>query len=249
MTARPGRRVDRAHPGGYAGGVTRARATRGPRTGSAALVFLAALALLVAACGETESPIPAPSATASPSGEPAPTGESTGAPTEQPTDEATEPPTGEPSLEPTETPAPSGTPGGAAACSGNNGNRDFFAAVAQGVAWDVYCAVLPAGWFVDAGEFRLAGGGKMEIAYKGPGGQRIAVREGTYCAGDDGCIPTGPDAGTASFGDRSARLVDLGGGAWLVVAEGGDVDWEAKGTGMDGAALAGFTAAFAKVGE
>lgn len=229
--------------------MTRARAPRGPRTGAAALVFLAALALLVAACGETGSPIPAPSATASPSGEPAPTGESTGAPTEQPTDEATEPPTGEPSLEPTETPTPSGTPGGAAACSGNDGNRNFFTAVAQAVAWDVYCAVLPAGWFVDAGQFRLAGGGKMEIAYKGPGGQRIEVREGTYCAGTDGCIPTGPDAGTASFGGRSARLVDLGGGAWLVVAEGGDVDWEAKGIGMNGAVLAAFAAAFARVGE
>ena len=38
------------------------------------------------------------------------------------------------------------------------------------------------------------------------------MREGTYCAGVDGCIPTGPDAGTASFGDRPARLVDAGGG-------------------------------------
>ena len=28
-----------------------------------------------------------------------------------------------------------------------------------------------------------------------------------------------------------------------------DVNWEAKGTGMDGATLSGFTAAFARVGE
>ncbi len=234
---------------------------RGARTASArraatSLAVALALALLVAACGGTGSPAPALTptpATASPGGEPAPTGEPTGGPTDAPSGEATEPPTepptGEPSLEPTETPAPSGSPGGAAACSGNDGNRDFFAAVAQAVTWDVYCAVLPAGWFVDAGEFRLAGGGKMEIAYKGPGGQRIEVREGTYCAGIDGCIPTGPDAGTATFGDRAARLVDAGGGAWLAVAEGGDVNWEAKGTGMDGAVLAAFAAAFARVGE
>lgn len=168
-----------------------------------------------------------------------------GVATEQPTEQPTE----APSAEPTETPAPSGTPGGAAGCTGNDKNRAFYEALAAAVAWDVYCAVLPGGWFVDTGEFRLAGGGKLAIAYKGPGGQRIEVREGAYCAGIEGCIPTGPDAGTASFGGRPARLVDVGGGAWLVVAEGGDINWEAKGTGMDGAALAGFTAAFARVGE
>jgi hypothetical protein len=117
------------------------------------------------------------------------------------------------------------------------------------VTWQVYCAVLPTGWFVETGSFRLAGGGKLEISYKGPGGQRIEVREGTYCAGVDECIPPGPDAGTASFGDRPARLVDTGGGNWLVVAEGGDVNWEAKGLGMDGPTLAGYTAAFVPVGE
>ena len=222
----------------------------------AAATLAVSLALLVAACGSTgpgPPPPSAPAATAPPSGEPSPTDEPTDVPSETPTAEAsappTEPPTAEPSLEPTETPAPSGTPGTAAACSGNDGNRDFFAAVARAVTWDVYCAVLPAGWFVDAGEFRLAGGGRMEIAYKGPGGRRIELREGAYCAGDDGCIPSGPDAGTASFGDRAARLVDVGGGAWLVVAEGGDINWEAKGTAMDGAALAALTAAFAKVGD
>jgi len=228
--------------------VTLAPAVR--RTRPATFALLVALALLVAACGNTATRTPAPAslpATASPSGEPAPTDEQTAAPTEEPTGEATEPPTGEPSLEPTDTPAPSA--GGAAACSGNDGNRDFFSAVALAVTWDVYCAVLPVGWFVDTGEFRLAGGGKMEIAYKGPGGARLEVREGNYCAGADDCIPTGPDAGRASFGDRPARLVDVGGGAWLVVAEGGDVNWEARGTGMDGPTLAGYTAAFARVGE
>ena len=230
--------------------MTHARGRRGGRTGPAALVLLAALALLVTACGGTVSSTPAPSAppaTASPGGEPVPTDEPTDAPTEQPTDEPTELPTGEPSLEPTETPVPSA--GDAAACTGSDENRDFYGALAGAVAWDVYCPVLPPGWFVGAGEFRQANGGRLEISYKGPGGARIEIREGTYCAGDDGCIPTGPDAGPATFGGRPARLVDLGGGAWLVAAEGGDVNWEAKGSAMDGAALAGLTAAFARVGE
>jgi len=231
--------------------VTVARETRGPRTGPAALALLVVLALLVAACGTTTR-TPGPSAgpaTPAASGEPQPTGEPTATGTVLPSGEATEAPTLEPTLEPAPTPVPSGTPGGAAGCSGSDDNRAFFVAVAGAVAWDVYCAVLPAGWFVDAGEFRLAGGGRMTIAYKGPGGARLEVREGAYCAGVDGCIPAGPDAGTASFGDRPARLVDVGGVAWLVVAEGGDVNWEAKGTGMDPAVLAGFTAAFARVGE
>lgn len=228
--------------------MTDAPGTRGTRTGRAALSLLVALALLIAACGPTATGTPAPStasATPVPSGEPGPTDGATTGPTETPPGEATELPSGEPSLEPTVSPAPS--TGGAAACSGNDENRAFYAAVADDVAWDVYCAVLPAGWFVDAGEFRLAGGGRLEIAYKGPSGQRIEVREGAYCTGEDDCPPTGPDAGTASFGDRPARLIDVGGGAWLVVAEGGDVNWEAKGIGMDGPTLAGHTAAFAPV--
>lgn len=222
------------------------RGTRRARTGPAALVTLVALALLVAACGSTESPTPAPSA-----GSPTPGSTNapgpTGGPTEQPTGGATEPPTGSPSGAPTDTPAPSA--GSADACSGNDENRAFYEAVAGDVTWDVYCAVLPAGWFVDSGSFRLAGGGKLEISYKGPGGQRIEMRQGAYCAGVDNCIPTGPDAGSASYGGRPARLVDTGGGTWLVVAEGGDVNWEAKGIGMDGPTLASHTAAFALVGE
>jgi hypothetical protein len=226
------------------------RGTRHLRTGPAVLIALVVLALLVAACGTSESPTAAPSAgSATPGSSSAPgaTDGPIGGPTEQPTGEATEPPTGTPTDAPSESPGPS--PGSADACSGNDENRAFYEAVAGDVTWDVYCAVLPAGWFVDAGSFRLAGGGKLEISYKGPGGQRIEMRQGTYCAGVDGCIPTGPDAGSASYGDRPGRLVDIGGGSWLVVAEGGEVDWEAKGIGMDGPTLAGHTAAFVKVGE
>ncbi|HSW41127.1 MAG TPA: hypothetical protein VLM76_01270 [Patescibacteria group bacterium] len=214
--------------------------------------LVVAMAVLVAACGTPATPTPAPSAppaTASPGGEPSPTNDPAGAPTEPPPGQATEPPAGEPSPEPVLTPAPTGTPGDAAVCGGSKENRAFFAAVAEAVAWDVYCAVLPAGWFIDTGSFRLAAGGHMEIAYKGPGGMRLEVREGHYCAGDDDCILPGPDAGPAFFGDRPARLVDAGGGAWLVVAEGGDVNWEAKGSGMDATVLTGLTAAFARVDE
>ncbi len=137
-----------------------------------------------------------------------------------------------PTRTPDPTPRPSGTAGPAAACTGSAENRAFYASVAEDVAWDVYCPVLPAGWFVDAGTFRLAGGGRLEIDYKGPAGARLEIRQGAYCRGDDDCIPAGPDAGTASFGGRPARLIDVGDGRWLVVAEGGDVNWEVLSSGL-----------------
>ena len=113
--------------------MTPTRGTPGTRPGPAALSLLVALALVVAACSTSVTRTPAPStgsATPVPSGAPGPTDGSTGGPTEQPTDAATEPPTGSPSGAPTDTPAPS--QGAAAACSGNDENRAFFAAVADG---------------------------------------------------------------------------------------------------------------------
>jgi hypothetical protein len=86
--------------------------------------------------------------------------------------------TDEPSIEPVDTPAPSSSvepspsesagTGAAASCTGTDENRQFFEAAAATLDWTVYCAVLPPGWFVDAGEYRRAGGGRLEIAYRGP---------------------------------------------------------------------------------
>lgn len=149
------------------------------------------------------------------------------------------------------TASPSPQPGSADACSGTAENRDFYAALAGSVAWDVYCPVLPSGWFVESGSYRLSSGGQLSITYRGPGGAHIVVREGGYCAGRSDCIPTGTDAGSARFGEREARLLGLGNGSWLVVVAtaGGDVSWQATGTGIDGPTLAGFTAAFARVDQ
>ena len=166
-----------------------------------------------------------------------------------PTDEPGASTTPVPTRTPDPTPRPSRTAGPAAACTGSAENRAFYASVAEDVAWDVYCPVLPAGWFVNAGNFRLAGGGRLEIDYKGPGGARLEIRQGAYCRGDDDCIPAGPDAGTASFGDRPARLVDVGDGRWLVVAEGGDLNWEVRSSGLARDVAAALAAAFARVGR
>jgi hypothetical protein len=225
-----------------------------PRPGRATrLVAMLGIAVLVAACGATQtSQPPASGSPAASQASPEPASSPSG------TDAASAAPSagsdGSPSPQGSGTPLPStgasARPGSADACSGTAENRDFYAALAASVAWDVYCATLPQGWFVESGSYRLSNGGQLSITYKGPGGARLVVREGGYCAGHPDCIPAGTDAGAARFGNRDARLLDIGNGSWLVVVvPTADVGWQAVGTGMDGTALGAYTAAFARVDQ
>ncbi len=214
------------------------------------LRFLLAVTLLVvAACvpeaRPTETPEDStPSPTASPTVPPATPGESVPVdPTEPPAETPTAPPTDEPSESPSESAGP-----GAAACSGNDQNRDFFEDAAAVLDWTVYCAVLPTGWFVNSGEYRRAGGGRLEIAYRGPGGARFELREGAYCAAGDGCVPSGTEAGEASFGDRSGTLISTDNGGWALIVDGNSqISWLAIGTGLDEAGFRALTSALAAV--
>lgn len=221
------------------------------------------LALFVAGCGA--SPTPAPPG---PGGSPTPAVATPLATTPAQSDEPTAEPTAEPSTaEPTDaiTPEPSPTgsgepsavptsaattspTAGAGRCSGSAENREFFAAVARAVEWAVYCPVLPSGWYVDTGSFRLSGGAKLEISYKGPVGQRLEIREGAYCTTAD-CTPDGTDLGGASIDGRAAHIFDLGNSTVAVYAAGNGVAWEAKGLGMDNSTLGSFTADFVVVGR
>ena len=226
-----------------------------PRPGRATrLVATLGIAVLVAACGATSTASPSPGGspvgTSPPSASgPAASGSNAASAAPSVGPDGSSSPAG--SATPFASAGPSPRPGTADACSGSAENRDFYSALATSVAWDVYCATLPTGWFVESGSYRLSNGGQLSITYKGPGGARLVVREGGYCVGHPDCVPTGTDAGAARFGDRDARLLDIGNGSWLVVVlpAGADVDWQAVGTGMDGAALAAFTAAFARVDQ
>lgn len=162
-------------------------------------------------------------------------------PTDDPvaTDEAsTAPATDEPS-------STAGT-GPAAACAGNDDNRDFFAAVAEAVDWVVYCPVLGSGWFVDAGQYRLAGGGWMEIAYRGPDGARLEFRQGAACS-DPGCVPSGEDAGEVAFGDMTGTLVVMDDGLAVVVDPGATPSWTVTGMGLGQEAFEGIAADLVRV--
>jgi hypothetical protein len=138
---------------------------------------------------------------------------------------------------PTPSPNPgasSGSEGSASACSGSDGNRDFFADAAGDLAWPVYCAVLPRGWFVDTGEYRLGNGGYLTITYEGPGGALFEIRQGAVCQATDDCEPGGAVIGEASFADRTGTLVDLGAGDLAVIVDpGAALTWLATGTALE----------------
>jgi hypothetical protein len=214
------------------------------------LLSLVLAAVLVAACNSGIAPTITPTGSAAPA---------SGAPTTEPvtSDEPTEPPASEeaPSEDPgTETPpidepsaSASSGPSAAAACSGNDKNRDFFVDAAAALTWPVYCAVLPAGWFVNAGEYRRAGGGRLEITYKGPGGASLELREGAFCTGE-GCVQPGAEAGEATFGDKTGTLVGLDDGGWVIDVDRSEpIAWMAIGHGMDEQAFRAMAAALTVV--
>lgn len=213
-------------------------------------LLLPILALVIAAgcIGQDEvrdEPSSTPTATvAAPSAErtaePSPTAEET------PTEPATPTPTAAASAGPT----PTGEAGSADACTGSDDNRAFFADVAAAFDWPVYCAVLPGRWSVESGRYRSAGGGWMEMFYKGPGGARFELYEGAFCDDADGCVPDGSDAGSAAFGDQSGTLVTGSDGRYAVVVDrGDDISWLAIGDGLDVEVFKEFAASLVRVEE
>ncbi len=227
------------------------------RSSARALVSLLIIGLVVAACdGAVQSTLSsAPSTSGAPSVAPSSDPGSSvvpsdsAEPSEQPT--TSDEPSGSPSEEPSAEPSgdASGSPDIAAACAGTTKNREFFVLVAEAVAWPLYCPVLPAGWNVTAGQWRQAGGGRMEIGYKGPGGARIDLAEGAFCADANGCVPPGTEIGDTAFADRTAMLVAADDGSWAVVVDqGSNPSWLLTATGLDETEVRAIAAALIEVG-
>jgi hypothetical protein len=147
--------------------------------------------------------------------------------------------------------SPSSTAGGAAAaCTGSPGNQAFYANLAASVSWDVYCAVLPKGWVVASGSYRLANGGKLDISYRGPDGATLTLSEGSFCTDGTGCVPPGGDGGAASFGQLPGSLVTTDAGGFAIVAGRGQLpSWLMVTSGLDQATTVALGAALAKVGS
>jgi hypothetical protein len=191
---------------------------------------------LPSAASSTTGAAPSSEAPASPSATPAPSS----TPTVEPTPEAVETASGEP-----------GSSASAAAgasvdgCTGTDANRAFFANAATRYDWPVYCAVLPARWFVEVGSFRS---GKLDISYKGPGGARLELHQGAICAAGTDCAPAGSDAGTVGFGDRTATLIRADDGSLAAVVDRGQArSWLAIGQGMDEAAFTSLLGALIRL--
>lgn len=216
------------------------------------------VASLVAACGDTTGPLegqtnqpPTGSAMIAPSLDP-----STEPPTSEPTPEPTPAPTDEPGATPETTPTPgtsldpnaSPSPAPDAACTVSDDNPAFFAAAAIVMDWDVYCAVLPPGWFLQSGRYRQANGGFLEVSYSASGGRTLALREGGFCGDSGGCVPAGSEIGAATFGGVAGTLVSGTDGSWaVVVAKGEALSWLAVGTGMDEATFRALAGALHRV--
>jgi hypothetical protein len=169
-------------------------------------------------------------------------------PTEEPG--ATDEPV--PSDEPVESPAASGgpeEPGAAAACTGSDDNRAFFEGIARRADWPVLCGVLPGGWFVSQGSYRLANGGKLLISYKGPGGATIALSQGAFCSSTDGCVPDGSELGGAALGSLDGTLYETADGFAIIAAPGENPSWLMTTKGLDQASAVAFAGALAEVGR
>jgi hypothetical protein len=213
------------------------------------LPFLTVLAVAVAACagGATDG---APTARAS-LGAPAPaTMGSTPSDPVAPSSDALELESASArttSPDPTEDPS-SGPAGMATDCTGTAENRTFYESVSMAVAWTVYCPVLPSGWYVEQGSYRLADGGRLVISYRGPAGAHITLSEGAWCTDGSGCPSGGTDAGTAAFGDRDGALLADGARYVIVVDPGSTFSWQLVSTGLDEATVRAFGSALIAVG-
>ena len=184
---------------------------------------------------------PSPSDALSPEPSAAPTDSSAPAPSDSAPPSAAPTPAG--STGPTTSPA-----GTADVCSGAKDTPDFYQSFASSVSFPVYCAVLPAGWSLVSGTYRLANGGRITIQFRRRSDNAtFELDEGSFCADSSGCVPAGSAAGMGPFGDLTGNLVQTSNGYALVVAKGEKPSWLAIGTGLDQASFAALTAALVAI--
>ncbi len=203
------------------------------RQGVAAL----AIAGLLAGCtsaGATPTPVPTPAP-------PTPTA----TPEETPTPAPTATPEVTPTPSPTATPAPTASPTSpAAACTGTADNKTFFAAAAHDLHFDVYCAVLPKGWWVQEGSYK---GSFLQITYKKTGGATLTIWEGAWCPPTYVCAGPGGVVGPASFDGLSGTLYFNGSTYTLRVGTPANPAYQMFGFGMTQAQFVALAAAVKKV--
>jgi len=122
--------------------------------------------------------------------------------------------------------------------------------MAAAVDWPVYCPVLPDGWFVENGQYRLADGGRLEIVYQGPQRATITLDEGAFCKIQGGCVPPGDDVGAVAFDGQQGTLVALDDGSWGVALDReAAISWLLIVTGLDEATTRSIARGLVAVGS
>ncbi len=217
---------------------------------AAALAF--ALAFAVAACGSSNGTPPAGGSAsaalpAASDGTPVDTGASSAPSEAAPTEASAVPPSeAAPSVQPGESPGA----GAAAACTGTDDNKLFFANAATAVDWNVLCGVLPSGWFVAKGVYRANGGGRVLVSYSGPNGTAASISQGAWCKEADGCVPDGTEVGPAKLGPMDGTLIKIDDKDYVVVVGRGEpVSWMFEAVGMGQKKAVALAAAAAVVAD
>jgi hypothetical protein len=119
-------------------------------------------------------------------------------------------------------------------CTGTIDDAGFFKAASMSASYDVYCAVLPAGWsMTTAGDPQLAATAPLTVEYRGPAGETLTLEEGKFgeAAGAE-VLRVGPEIGTGSFGDRTGTLGGSNGTYSMFTPPDGEAMWTASCTGM-----------------
>jgi hypothetical protein len=222
--------------------LSRPRARASGRAGS--FLSLLLVAMLVVACGGS-APTSAPPASSpgagtptSSIGLPSPGLSGSGGPTSSSgggTASSAPPASSAPSSSPQAT-TPGATPSGSEApspssdapCTSSTTNPTFFSTIAESVSWTVYCAVLPAGWYFQLGNYDLNGAGQMTVTYKGPGGVHLQLQEGAFCTGGESvCATHDSIIGPTAYGDQTGQLMTLVPGYVVYVSPGVPPSWAA----------------------
>ena len=127
--------------------------------------------------------------------------------------------------------------------------KQWFADQVSHLSFDLYCAVLPSGWGVVAGQVDYAKGGVV-VQYKNAAGNTVDVYEGSFCTmSPNPCSGFwSPVVGNTAFGPLTGEL-DGASGSWSVTVHTSNpkVMYAMVGSGMNQAAITSYAAAMHKV--
>lgn len=125
----------------------------------------------------------------------------------------------------------------------------WFEGEAPHLSFDLYCAVLSSGWYLNNAFDTYDSGGMVQMFYLGSAGASLHVSEGHFCAGDKShCGFSGTSMGQGSFGGRTGDIDQGGPNSWVFWADASSgMAYEVLGAGMSLADFKSILTAMHKV--